>query len=178
MTAVGGEKPVGIRPYGADDLPLLERLLGDPAMMTYLGGPESADAIRSRHERYLASGEADGALFTVEVGDDHVVAGWVGYWESELDGEPVWECGWHVLREFQGAGVARTAMTLVLASVRARGTHRFLHAFPSVENDASNALCSRLGFELLGEAQVEYPKGRMMQSNDWRLDLTRPVGVA
>jgi len=154
---------------------LLERLLGDPAMMTHLGGAESADAILSRHERYLASGEADGALFTVVVGDDRVPAGWVGYWESELDGESVWECGWHVLPEFQGAGVARQAMMQVLVSVRARRTHRYLHAFPSVENSASNSLCARLGFELLGEAEVEYPKGHMMRSNDWRLDLESPA---
>jgi len=178
MTAASEDVLVGIRPYGAEDLQLLERLLGDPGMMTHLGGPESADAIQSRHARYLASTEADGALFTVEVGDDRVAAGWVGYWQSELDGQPVWECGWHVLREFQGSGVARKAMALVLASVRARGTHRFLHAFPSVENAASNALCARLGFELLGETEVEYPKGRVMHSNDWRLDLASLVEAA
>ena len=28
-----------IEPWGEDDLPLLDRLLGDPAMMEHLGGP-------------------------------------------------------------------------------------------------------------------------------------------
>lgn len=37
-------------------------------------------------------------------------------------------------------------------------------------NVAPNALCATLGFTQLGE--VEYPVGRMMQSNNWRLDLT------
>jgi hypothetical protein len=35
------------------DLPLLERLLGDPDMMTHLGGPESPEQILQRHQRYL-----------------------------------------------------------------------------------------------------------------------------
>jgi hypothetical protein len=30
-----------IEPWGEDDLPLLEKLLGDPAMTEHLGGPES-----------------------------------------------------------------------------------------------------------------------------------------
>jgi RimJ/RimL family protein N-acetyltransferase len=44
-------------------------------------------------------------------------------------------------------------------------------AFPSPANEASNAICRRLGFELLGEADMEYPPGRMGRWNVWRLDL-------
>lgn len=162
---------VAIRPYAAEDLGLLERLLGDAAMMSHLGGPETPDALRARHERYLASTEAEGALFTVLVGSKAVPAGWVGYWESEWDGEPVWECGWHVLPGFQGAGVASGAMMLLLSDLRMRKTHSALHAFPRVDNEASNRLCARLGFELLGEVAVEYPMGHMMHGNNWRLRL-------
>ncbi len=160
---------VAIRPYAAEDLGLLEGLLGDEAMMSHLGGAEAPDAIRARHKRYLATDVAAGGLFTILVGAEEVPAGWVGYWESEWEGAPVWECGWHVLPEFQGVGVASAAMLLVLADVRARKTHGALHAFPSVANVASNRLCSRLGFELLGEAEIEYPKGHQMRSNNWRL---------
>ena len=59
----------------------------------------------------------------------------------------------------------------MIDDARRRGTHRLLHALPSVDNAASNALCRALGFELLGETPVEYPKGTMMRSNDWRLEL-------
>ena len=83
----------------------------------------------------------------------------------------MWECGWHVLPEYQGAGVATAAMSLVISDVRTRETHGALHAFPSADNVASNKLCSRLGFELLGETEVEYPKGHTMRSNNWRLRL-------
>ncbi len=61
----------------------------------------------------------------------------------------------------------------MIGAVRRRGTHRHLHAFPSVDNAPSNALCRTLGFELLGEVEVDYPKGHLMRSNDWRLDVAR-----
>ena len=46
-----------------------------------------------------------------------------------------------------------------------------MHAFPSVENAPSNAVCRRLGFELVEECESEYPPGTPMRCNDWRLDL-------
>jgi hypothetical protein len=42
----------------------------------------------------------------------------------------------------------------------------------SVDNPPSNAVCRKAGFELLGETEFEYPPGRLMRSNDWRIDLT------
>ena len=165
------ESSVDIRPYGPDDLSLLERLLGDPLMMVHLGGAESREGIRARHERYLdLDGSKDG-LFAIVAGAERAAVGWVGYWETSWRGATMWECGWHVLPEHQGAGVATAGTALMVERVRARRSHRFLHAFPAVENAASNALCRRLGLELLGEVEVEYPKGSMMRSNDWRLDL-------
>ncbi|WP_440086780.1 hypothetical protein [Streptosporangium sp. LJ11] len=49
--------------------------------------------------------------------------------------------------------------------------HRYLHAYPSVDHPASNAICRKLGFFLLGERDFEYPPGTTMRCNDWRLDL-------
>lgn len=160
---------VTIRPYASCDLALLEALLGDPAAMRFLGGPESPEALRARHERYLASDPEANGLFTVLV--EGVPSGWVGFWEAEIDGETVWELGWHVLRAAQGAGVATAAARLALDQARARGRHRFADAFPARENAASSALCRRLGFTDLGETEVEYPKGRTMRARHWRLDL-------
>lgn len=169
------EKPrtdVSIRPYGPSDLALLERLLGDPEMTLHLGGPESPDALRARHERYLASDPIAGGLFTIVLGAERTAAGWVGYWESAWNGEQVWECGWHVLPEFQGAGVASSAMRLALEDARSRNRHSLVYAFPAVANEASNALCRSLGFDLVGETEVEYPKGHLMRSNEWRFELS------
>lgn len=47
-----------------------------------------------------------------------------------------------------------------------------LHAFPSVEHAASNAVCRKAGFILVGECAFEYPKGLPMVSHDWMVDLT------
>jgi RimJ/RimL family protein N-acetyltransferase len=55
---------------------------------------------------------------------------------------------------------------------RSERKHRFLHAYPSVDNAPSNAICPKLGFTLLGSYEFEYPPGRFMQCNDWRFDLS------
>ena len=163
---------MALRPYAPHDFALLERLLGDPEMTTHLGGPESPEALNIRHARYLACTDESEGLFTVVVGRDRTSAGWVGYWRASWKGEDVWECGWHVLPEFQHAGVASAAATLAFDHACARNRYRFMHALPSVENAQSNALCRRLGFRMLGEVDVEYPKGSVMRSNDWCLDLS------
>jgi hypothetical protein len=46
-----------------------------------------------------------------------------------------------------------------------------MHAFPNVDNAPSNAICSKLGFELLEACEFEFPKGRFMTCHDWRLYL-------
>lgn len=162
---------VSLRPWATDDLPLLERLLGDPAMTEHLGGPESPDAIRSRHERYLAADPARNGIYAITLGPEATPVGWIGYWEADWNDETVWECGWHVLPEYQGRGIARQAAVLMIGRVRDHGVHRYLHAFPAVDNIWSNALCRTLGFDLRGEVEVEYPRGSMMRAYDWRLDL-------
>jgi hypothetical protein len=40
-----------------------------------------------------------------------------------------------------------------------------------VAHGASNGVCRKAGFTLLGEVDFEYPKGTPIRSNDWRLDL-------
>lgn len=161
-----------IRPWAEGDHPLLERLLGDPAMTRYLGGPESSDQIRKRHQRYVAmSDSGNGCIFVVTVGPEASGAGSVGYWEKDWRGQVVWETGWSVLPEFQGMGIATQGMARLIDRARADSLHRYMHAFPAVENAPSNALCRKLGFRLLGALDFEYPPGNLMRCNDWQLDL-------
>ena len=163
---------VAIRPWSDGDLPLLERLMGDPAMTEHLGGPESPEKIRERNERYCQTGQpGGGGMFVIVVGPGRVAAGSVGYWPRDWRGEPVWEAGWSVLPEFQGQGVASGATAAVVAAARADGAHRFIHAYPAADNGPSNAICRKVGFLLQGEADFEYPPGSFMRCNDWRLDL-------
>ncbi len=163
---------VDIRPWSEGDLSLLQRLMGDPAMTEHLGGPETPEKIRERHERYCRIGESGtGRIFVIIVGPERAAAGSVGYWERDEKGEQVWETGWSVLPEFQGQGVATRGTALAVERARAEGRHRFMHAYPSVDNPPSNGICRKLGFTLLGEEDFEYPKGSFMRCNDWCLDL-------
>ena len=163
-----------LEPWGEGDLTLLERLLGDPAMMEHLGGPESAAKIAERQQKYVTlRGESPDKMFKIVEAATGEGVGSVGYWERELPDEKVYETGWSVLPEFQGRGIATIATAQVIERATAERKHRFLHAYPSVENHASNAICRKLGFELLGVDEFEYPKdsGNIMRCNDWRLDL-------
>ena len=162
MTA-GGH--VFLEPWSAADRPLLDALLGVPEMMEYLGGPESPAKLDERQVRYVNNPRS------LRIVVDGEGVGWVGYWEREGDGGLAWETGWSVRREFQGRGIATAAMRLLLDQIWREGTHRYVHATPSLDNAASNAVCRKLGFELVEEIDYEYPPGNPMRGNDWRLDL-------
>ncbi|HET6866070.1 MAG TPA: GNAT family N-acetyltransferase [Solirubrobacteraceae bacterium] len=156
--------------WGSGDRPLLERLMGDPRMTEHLGGPETPDQLRDRQGRYERLEDGDRMFRIVEV-DGGTGVGSVGYWMKEWREEQVYEIGWMVVPEFQGRGIAVAATAQAIESARRDGKYRFMHAFPNVDNAASNAICRRLGFELLGASEFEYPKGHLMTCNDWRLDL-------
>jgi RimJ/RimL family protein N-acetyltransferase len=171
---VSGEQriDVDIRAWSDGDLALLERLMGDPAMTVHLGGPETPERIRERHARYCRiCHTGTGCMFAIVVGPGRVAAGSVGYWEKDWLGQQVWETGWSVLPEFQGQGVATRATVAVVEQARAEGKHRFIHAFPSVDNAPSNAICRKVGFTPGEASEFEFPPGRFMRCNDWFLDL-------
>jgi len=150
---------VAVRPYSEGDLPLLERTLGDPRMMKHLGGPEGVEKLRERHKKFVAMSEdsSTGGMFTITVGPEKASAGTVGYWEKDWDGQKVWETGWFVLPEFQGEGVATAATALVVERVTKLRSHKYLLAFPSVDNHPSNAICRNFIFAIIGESESEYP---------------------
>jgi hypothetical protein len=49
---MGLSATVIIEPWGSGDLPLLERLMGDPRMTEHLGGPETPEKLRERQARF------------------------------------------------------------------------------------------------------------------------------
>ena len=166
---------VSIRPYAEGDLWLLERTLGNPSQMVHLNGPESMEHIRKRHNKFLAM-SADphaGCQFTILAGSLNSPAGNVGYWESEWKGKTGWEMGWFVLPEFQGRGIATAGTRLVIDLTTKLDSHKFVFAFPSVENHQSNAICKKLGFILTDQVSSEYPPGskRLLRCNIWILTL-------
>ena len=160
-----------LEPLTTNDLWLTEAFEGDPEMMVHLGGPRTKEQIAEAHQRRLdlmARGEAH--MFKILPDNSEEPMGSIGFWETEHHGEKVFEMGWFVRREFQGQGVAAAAGKLALDRARAMPNATFMHAFPAVSNEASNAICRKLGFELIGPLDFEFA-GRPLRCNDWRLDL-------
>ena len=161
------EPVIAIEKYSEKDSTLLKKLLGDPIMMEHLGGPEKEDKIEERHLKYLnLSG-----CYTILYGHEKIAAGWIGYWAREWNNETIWETGWNVLPQFQRKGIATLATKMVLEKIKEEKDYRDIHAFPAIDNPPSNAICRKAGFTLVGEVEIEYPKGNLMKCNDWKYEL-------
>ena len=162
---------VRLVPWGEGDYGLLRRLLGDPAMTEHLGGPEDEAALRTRQRRYVESEDGAFKVIDEETGAE---AGWVGFWDCEVEDEPAYETGWAILPEHQGRGLAVQATAAVIALMRGRRDHpRFVYAWPGVDNGPSNGICRKLGFELVRDVEFDYPpgSGNVTRWNEWRLKL-------
>ncbi|MFB9238261.1 GNAT family N-acetyltransferase [Plantactinospora siamensis] len=173
---------VRLEPWSDAALELLRRI-NTPQMRRHVGGPEPEEGLLARHRRYLAMpATGRGCMFAILLGEDMV--GSISYHQRDWRGEQIYETGWNVLPPYQGRGVASAAGTALIAIVRelARqsGAPRSLHAFPSVDNGPSNALCHRLGFTHRGPCDFEYPpgSGSLMRSNDWCLGLANSAQPA
>lgn len=163
---------VTLRPWAADDLTLLQGLLGDPAMMEHLGDPETPAQIAARHDRYcLGSLTGVDPMFAIVLVPENIAVGSIGYWAKAWQGEAVLETGWSVLPAYQGRGIATSAARLITERASAIQQYKTLHAFPSVDNEASNAVCRKAGFVLQGAYDFEYPPGHWLRCNDWRFAL-------
>ncbi|GAA3955047.1 hypothetical protein GCM10023085_41900 [Actinomadura viridis] len=150
------------------------RDLNTPEAKRHLGGPEPDEKVLDRHRRYLTSeGFGTGRMYRILLDGVDRSVGTVGFYERVWQGAEVYEIGWGVLPAYQGRGIAVAATRLAVEAAREAGARRYLHAFPSVDNAASNAVARKAGFERVGECDVEFPPGQWMRSNDWRLDLFR-----
>lgn len=162
---------VRIEPWADTDLDLLYRM-NTPKMLEHLGGPETDEKILARHKRYVElSGKGTGRMFRIVLLPELAAVGNIGYWESDWQGETVYEMGWGVLPSYQGRGIAGAAAAAAIASASAEQKIIRIHAFPSIDNATSNAICRKLNFSFIAECAFEYPKGSIMRCNDWRLDL-------
>ncbi len=162
---------IELHPWAEENLSLLEGI-NTPEMTKYLGGPETSAQLLRRHQRYLEAATMPVVrVFKIVQRPDYIPVGQVCYWERTWYEQPVWESGWGVLPAYQGQGIASQAVILLLEKARSEKEHRFVHAFPAVENTASNGLCQKLGFSKLEECDFEYPPGNWLRCNDWQFDL-------
>ncbi|MYS24064.1 Protein N-acetyltransferase, RimJ/RimL family [Streptomyces sp. DvalAA-14] len=172
MTNAHSHPPVELelRPWSQDDFWVLGRT-NTPEMTDHLGGPEDEAQLAARLLRYLTIDGDAGRMYTVRSRPDGEVVGSIGFWSRNWQGEDIYETGWGVLPEFQGRGIAALAARALIREAARLGSRAHLHAFPAVDHPASNAVCRKAGFTLLGECRFEYPKGTFIRSNDWVVDL-------
>jgi len=97
--------------------------------------------------------------------------GSVGYWQTTWNNESVYETGWSVLPSYQGKGIATKAVKLAIEEASSENKYKYIHAFPSIDNPASNAICRKLDFQGISECEFEYPLGSFMRCNNWRYNL-------
>ncbi|MBE5091947.1 GNAT family N-acetyltransferase [Bacillus thuringiensis] len=164
---VGREIQINI--WKDKDIDLLDKI-NAPEMMEHLGGPETKEEILKRHKRYLELGDK-GKMFSITRSPDFEAVGSVGYWQTTWNDRSVYEIGWSVLPQFQGEGIATLAVKLAIDEAIREKKYKYIHAFPSIKNPASNAICRKLNFTFISDCEFEYPPGNLMYCNNWCLKI-------
>jgi RimJ/RimL family protein N-acetyltransferase len=160
---------VRLRDVELGDAGAYVRMRCDPVMMAELGGPLPREGIEDKVARDVQAAAAATDWIKMIVPDEtapEVVAGSVALWSREEDGEPISEIGWMVLPEFQGRGLGKQAVRMLLELARADGRWGLVHAFPATTNARSNGICRSLGFWFAGEREVTFA-GRVLRTNHW-----------
>ena len=141
----------------------------DPVMMAELGGPQPRDGIEDKVARDAADAAAGTALIKMIIPDEAgpaTVAGSVALWAHDSGGQRLSEIGWMVLPGFQGRGIGRQAVRMLLSMAAEQGRWGLVHAFPAVSNAPSNGICRSVGFRFAGEADIPFA-GRIFRANHW-----------
>ena len=171
MALAGEEQQVRLRDVELGDVGAYVRMRCDPVMMAELGGPLPREGIEEKVAIDVQSAAADDSWIKMIVpGEAEAVAGSVALWSHDEDGgEPITEIGWMVLPEFQGRGLAKRAVRMVLELARDNGRWGLVHAFPATTNGPSNGICRSLGFRYTGERDTTFA-GRVLRTNHWVID--------
>jgi RimJ/RimL family protein N-acetyltransferase len=170
---VAGSDGLRLRNVEPGDVDAYVRMRCDPAMMAELGGPLPREGIEDKVARDAAEAAAGNCLIKMIVPDGAapgVVAGSVTVWRNKPDeGDSLSEIGWMVLTEFQGRGIGKRAVRMLLELAAQENRWGLVHAYPAVTNAPSNGICRSLGFTLAGEREVTFA-GRVLRCHDWFID--------
>ena len=168
----GKGQQMRLRDVEPGDVSAYVRMRCDPVMMAELGGPLPRAGIEEKVARDVRAAAADDSWIKMIVPEaaPGAVAGTVTLWPHEDGGEPVSEIGWMVLPEFQGRGLGKQAVRMLLELARDDGRWGLVHAFPATTNGPSNGICRSLGFRLAGERDVNFAD-RVLRSNHWVINL-------
>jgi RimJ/RimL family protein N-acetyltransferase len=93
------------------------RMRCDPAMMAELGGPLPRESIKPKVWRDVRQATADTEWIKMIIPRDDapgMVAGSVVLWSNDEGKDAISEIGWMVLPEFQGRGIGKQAVRVML----------------------------------------------------------------
>jgi RimJ/RimL family protein N-acetyltransferase len=113
----GKEGRVRLRDVELGDVNAYVRMRCDPVMMAELGVPLPRAGVEdklARDVRAVAAGSDWIKMIVPDEAAPDVVAENVTLWSDDEDGEPVSEVGWIVLPEFQGRGLGKWAVRMLL----------------------------------------------------------------
>ena len=161
-----------LRDVELTDVGAYVRMRCDPVMMAGLGGPLPREGIEAKVQRDVeqaAAGTEWIKMITSGETEPETVAGSVVLWSHEDGGRPISEIGWMVLPEFQGRGIGKRAVRMLLELARDDGRWGLVHAFPGVTNAPSNGICRSLGFTLTEERDIAF-NDRILRANHWIID--------
>lgn len=141
-----------------DDLALLQKILGDPTMMAFLGGILATELIHKRLDGWQTNWKAGKSLCgIVEERESGKRIGSASIHPSTVPGKPGGELSYMILPECQRRGYA-TEMSRGLIDYAfqvLKLDQLLITANP--ENEASHKIAKRLGFQCLGESEYEHP---------------------
>ncbi len=151
-----------LRALHNDDREAIRRLLVDPLVRRYLGGPVSAEALEDFATATL--GEQTGAFAAVLPATDDLV----GIFSIGSERDEV-ELSYQLLPEFWGRGLAEEAAHAVLDWARRTHDIDSIIAVTQSANEASLSLARRLGFISVRQFE-EFGEQQML------LHMVRPTG--
>jgi RimJ/RimL family protein N-acetyltransferase len=140
---------LGFREWSAADFALAMSLWGDPEVTTRIGGPFSAEQVRQRLVREIATAQSHGVqywpVFLLSTGE-HVGCGGLRPYRPEQN---ILEIGVHLKTAYWGRGYAVEASRAVMAYAFTRLGAAALFAGHHPDNTASRRVLSRLGFRYI-----------------------------
>jgi RimJ/RimL family protein N-acetyltransferase len=158
-----------LRDVEPGDVGAYVRMRCDPVMMAELGGPLPREGMAAKVARDVQQAAADTAWIKMIIPDGSapgVVAGSVALWSHEDSGTAMSEIGWMVLPEFQGRGIATTAVRMLLELAREQERWGLVHACPAITNVPSIGVCRSAGFRFVEEQETTFAR-RMFCTNHW-----------
>lgn len=110
MTYIFQTERLALRELTAGDLPELNRMLGDPEVMSYYPEPWPPPKVDAWLERNRLSYDNHGyGIWAIERKTDSTFLGECGLLWQEVEGVRDVEIGWHVHKEFWRQGIASEA---------------------------------------------------------------------